>query len=155
MRRIKHQEGVSLVVALVVLLVITMIGISSVRLSTQDVIIASNEQQQMLIDQASESARKKVVSFYNVYKWIDDETTPDVQSRQLGSGNIQSNVVITRGAKYTCFGQDGEAMSIGPSTNKCRVYTFAIDSVLLGTGAHTKLIKGEGKELPASVGSGL
>ena len=155
MRKIKNQQGVSLVIALVVLLVITMIGISSVRLSSQDIIIASNEQQQMMISQASESARKKVVSFYNVYRWINDETLPDEQIQELNTGRVRSNVVITRGEIYNCFGQSGEAMSLGPGASKCRVYTFDIDSKLLGTGARNRLFKGEGKEIPTVAGDGF
>ncbi len=155
---IKKQKGASLIIALVVLLVITILGISSVRLSSQDLIIASNEQQQMMVFQATESARKQVVNFYNVYKWIDDETTPSTLTQQINSGNVRSDITITRGAAYTCFGQagqEGEANSIGVGTNKCRVYTFAIDSQLLGTGARAKLFKGEGKELPSTVGNGI
>ncbi len=154
-RQLQYQAGVSLIVALVVLLVITMLGISSVRLSSQDLIIASNEQQQMMVSQASESAKRKVVNFYNVYKWIDDGTTPDIQTRELDTGRVKSAVTITRGAEYTCFGQSGEAASIGPDATRCRIYTFSIDSTLQGTGARDQLFKGEGKELPAFAGNGL
>ncbi len=156
MKKIKNrQSGASLIIALVVLLVITMLGISSVRLSSQDIIIASNEQQQMLVSQASESASRKVVNFYNVYKWLEDETMPSVQTRQLTSGSVKSDITITRGTKYTCFGQSGEAMSIGPGATQCRVYTFAINSILVGTGARHQLFKGEGKELPSIAGDGI
>ncbi len=155
MRRIKYQAGASLIAALVVLLVITMIGISGVRLSTQDLMIASNEQQQMMVSQASESASNKVVNFFNVYQWIEDETLPDIQARVLDSGSVKSEVSIGRGAKYTCFGQSGEAMSLGPSATKCRVYTFDINSTLVGTGARDRLFKGEGKELPSVAGGGF
>lgn len=148
----KHQSGVSLIVALVVLLVITILGISSVRLSSQDLMIASNEQQQMMVSQASESASRKTAIFYNVYKWLEDGTQPDTQTRQVTSGNITSDVEISRGAEYICFGQSGEAMSIGPGSTRCRVYTFAIDSRLAGTGARDRLYKGQGKELPAATG---
>ena len=149
----KNQHGASLVIALVILLVITILGISSVRLSSQDLIIASNEQQQMMVFQATESARKRVVSFFNVYRWVDDGTAPSSVTRQMDFGNITSNVEITRGAKYVCFGQSGEAMSLGPDANKCRVFTFDIDSRLVGTGASDQLFKGEGKELPNTAGS--
>lgn len=155
MKIIKNQQGASLVIALVILLVITILGISSVRLSSQDLIIASNEQQQMMVHQAAESAKKQVVNFYNVYKWIDDQTLPNTMTQQLNSGNVQSDITISRGATYTCFGQAGAANSVGIGTNKCRVYTFSINSQLLGTGARTQLFKGEGKELPAVVGNGI
>lgn len=145
----KDQKGASLVIALVILLVITILGISSVRLSTQDLIIATNELQQMLVFQATESARKKMVNFFNVYKWVDDGTTPDTEIQQLDLGRVSSTVVITRGATYPCFGQSGEAMSMGPDNTKCRIYTFDISSNLLGTGARDQLFKGEGKEIPS------
>ncbi len=155
MRNVKYQTGASLIIALVVLLITTMIGISAVRLSTQDLMIASNEQQKMMVAQASESARNKVVNFFNVYKWIEDETLPSIQTRQLDSGSVKSEVTIARGAKYICFGQSGEAMSIGPGATQCRVYTFDINSTLVGTGARDRLFKGEGKELPSMAGDGL
>ncbi len=148
----KYQTGVSLIVALVVLLVITILGISSVRLSSQDLMIASNEQQQMMVSQASESASRKTAIFYNVYKWLEDGTQPDTQTRQIMSGNVTSDVTITRGTDYICFGQSGEAMSLGPDATRCRVYTFSVDSKLVGTGARDRLFRGKGKELPAVTG---
>jgi len=155
MKTKKNQQGVALIVALVILLVITILGISSVRLSTQDLMIANNEQQQMFVAQATESARNRVVSFYNVIQWINDETTPETQTRSLSVGKVRSTVTITRGASYNCLGQSGEASSVGVGANRCRIYRFAIDSTLLGTGARQQLLKGEGKEYTVSAGNGL
>lgn len=142
-------------VALVVLLIITMLGISAARLSTQDLIIASNEQQMMMVTQASESARSKSVSFYNLFKWLDDGTLPAKQTQQLDTGSVESKIAVDVGEKYICYGQSGEAMSLGPGATWCRVYTFTVDSRLTGTGAHNRVMKGEGKELPSAAGNAL
>lgn len=155
MRILKKQEGVSLIVALVVLLIITILGISAARLSSQDLIIASNEQQQMMVSQASESARSKTVSFYNLFQWLENRTEPDIQTRSLSTGSVKSEITVDVGEQYVCYGQSGEAMSVGAGASLCRVYTFSVDSRLIGTGAYDRVIKGEGKELPSTAGNGL
>lgn len=145
----KNQQGVSLLITLIMLLVISMIGVSAVRMSSQDLMIASNEQQQMLVSQASESSRREVVSFYNLFLWLEDGTIPASRTHTLESGEIKTTIALTQGIDYPCLGQAGGAMSLGVGMNKCRAYNFQVKSRLQGTGAIAERYKSEGKELPS------
>ena len=138
---------------LVILLVISVLSMSSIRLSIMDVLISSNEEQQMLVSQASETASKKVVTFYHLFNWLDTGSEPAAVSREIKDAQVTSTVNLSAGDFYPCFGQSGEAMSLGPAAPKCRVYSFDIDSKIKGTGARSKLSKGEGKEFPNAHGN--
>ncbi len=148
MKKKSSQLGASLLVGLVILLVISILGISSVRLSILDTLMASNDEQQMLVTQTSETARKKVVNFYHLFKWIKNGDIPNEVTTTIKSTHIVSKVDLDSGEFYPCFGQIGEAMSLGPAAPKCRVFSFKIDSKIIGTGAQETLVKGEGKEFP-------
>lgn len=147
------QKGVSLLITLIMLMVISMIGVSAVRMSSQDLMIASNEQQQMLVNQTSESSRREVVSFYNLFQWLEEGTIPASRVHTLDSGEIKTTIALTQGIDYPCLGQSGEAMSIGAGMNKCRAYNFSVKSKLQGTGAIAERFKSEGKELPRVQGT--
>ncbi|CAA6813621.1 MAG: Unknown protein [uncultured Thiotrichaceae bacterium] len=145
----KKQDGVSLLITLIILLVISMIGVSAVRMSSQDLMIASNEQQQMLVNQASESSGREAVNFYNLFQWLEEGTIPASRTHTLESGEIKTTIALTQGIDYPCLGQSGEAMSLGVGVNKCRAYRFQVKSRLQGTGAIAERDKSEGKELPS------
>jgi hypothetical protein len=148
MNNTSSQQGASLLVGLVILLVISILGVSSVRLSILDTLMASNDEQQMLVTQTSETAKKQVVYFYHLFKWISEGENPDDITTTIKSTHISSRITLDSGEFYPCFGQAGEAMSLGPAAPKCRVFSFEIDSKIAGTGAQEKLVKGEGKEFP-------
>ena len=148
MKHKSSQQGASLFVGLLILLVISILGMSSVRLSIIDTMIASNDEQQMLVTQTSETVRKKVVYFYHLFQWIKEGDNPDDITTTIKSAKVFSKVTLDSGEFYPCFGQSGEAMSLGPAAPKCRVFSFKIDSKIAGTGAQETLVKGEGKEFP-------
>ncbi|MCK5895292.1 MAG: pilus assembly PilX N-terminal domain-containing protein [Cocleimonas sp.] len=148
MKNKSAQQGASLFMGLVILLVISILGISSVRLSILDTLMASNDEQKMLVTQTSETTKKKVVYFYYLFKWISANETPEKITTTMKSTTISSQVEINSGEFYPCFGQTGEAMSLGPAAPKCRVFSFEIESKIAGTGAQERLVKGEGKEFP-------
>jgi len=144
----QKEKGISLLIALVTLLILTLLGTAAVTMSSQDLIIAANEQQQIITFQETESVANKFVKFNNLVNWLKNETLPDAVTTDIENGKIISDFNITRGAKYPCMGISGEAMSLGPDAPICRTYNFAVDSHMKGTGVRSRRNRGEGKELP-------
>lgn len=60
--RTKHQQGMTLIMAMVMLVVITGIGASAVKLSTTDTLASSNSALQMLVFQGAESTLIRTAS---------------------------------------------------------------------------------------------
>ncbi|GAA0410869.1 hypothetical protein GCM10009133_19200 [Cocleimonas flava] len=58
----KHQKGIALIMALIMLLVITILGVSAVKMSTLDTQVAGNSIYSALVFQGAESALGKVMS---------------------------------------------------------------------------------------------
>lgn len=74
----QKQQGVVLFMALIMLLLITIIGLASVRMSSQDTLISGNSMFSLMVFQGAESALGKAVSendLYNIKEAAANGTT--------------------------------------------------------------------------------
>ena len=154
MKILKKQSGITLITSLVMLLVMTVLGITAIKLSTIDLIVAKNYQQQLAVYQAAESALRKDVKFYHLFEWMLDNTKHPGESTD--DGVVSETLVVDLDRDYICKGRQNLATSIGPDSPSCKLFMFTIDSYLEGTGAKARHYQGAGKQVPnASKGSYL
>ena len=151
---LKKQSGITLITSLVMLLVMTVIGLTAIRLSTIDLVVAKNYQHQLTVYQAAESALRKDVNFYHLYEWMLDNTKHPGETTD--EGVVSETLVVDLEKDYICKGRQNQATSIGPDAPSCKLFMFTIDSHLEGTGAKDRHYQGAGKQVPnASKGSYL
>ncbi|MGV6858179.1 MAG: pilus assembly PilX family protein [bacterium] len=72
----KQQQGAVLAIGLLILLVLTIIGVSAMRVSVLDERIAANAQFKMMTFQAAESALTSASSFENVSNFAETGQQP-------------------------------------------------------------------------------
>ena len=142
------QGGSTLLLALLMMLVITMLGVSSMRQTSQEILIASNAQQLMFVEQANATVTSEVATFYSLSQWLNDESQPANKVISQDWGDINSSSLITQGKNYYCLGNRGRANSIGVGKPKCRAFTFDVVSQLVGTGAKSGSATSVGVMLP-------
>ncbi len=153
-RKITKQSGITLVTSLVMLLVVTLLGITAIKLSKTDLIVARNYQQQLTVYQAAETKLRQDVNFYHLYEWMLDNTKHPEKAEDQNL--VSETLVVDLGRKYICKGRLSRAASIGPDAPPCKLFMFKIDSYLEGTGAKDSHYQGAGKQIPnASRGSYL
>jgi hypothetical protein len=146
------QRGSTLITTLVFLLVITIVSVSAVKISIFDILVAGNEQQQMVVYVSTETVLSKKVNFFTfvnklpLYTDTPSSLTTDSVNEVDMSGNISKTKI-----KYSCHGLDGKGgNSLGPGANDCRVYDFWITGHKKGSGAKDLHVQGVGKEVPAA-----
>lgn len=141
---LKKQKGMTLVVAMIMLLVITGVGVSAVKLTSTDTMAAGNSVLDMLAFQAAESTLIKTASFNDLYdidkaatgtvRIVDKSALPD-ESIVGGKGVLKSAASVTvvddiddlcpiasgviNGVGFGCFIFEKEATSktLGASAN--------------------------------------
>ncbi len=77
--RIHKQSGIALVMALIMLLLITVIGVASVRMTSADTQVSGNSMFALMVFQGAESALGKVASnddYSNILSAASDRTGP-------------------------------------------------------------------------------
>lgn len=140
----------TLVTSLMMLIVMTVLGITAMKLSAVDLIVAKNHQHQLTVYQAAESSLRKDVNFFNWYQWMLDNTQHPGETDN--EGLVTDTQVVDLDRYYICKGRSGLASSIGSNSPPCKLYMFSIDSRLQGTGAKDRHFQGAGKEVPTPSG---
>ena len=141
----KRQMGLTLITSLILLLGMTIIGVTAVRLSTVDLRVAHNYQQQLSVYQEAETKIQREVSFYRLHDWMmEDKQPPDTHKDSMTSKASVSDLERS----YPCKGRSSLANSLGPDAPACKVFLFTIDSEMEGSGAKESHFKGAGKQFP-------
>lgn len=144
-KKYRTQAGMTLVTSLMMLLVMTILGVTAIRLSSVDLLIANNYQHQLSVYQAAKSANSTNSNLYNLYTWITVKQDPaDISEKEVVSKTGVADLDI----QYPCRGRGDLASSIGPNAPPCNLYMFSIDSRIKGTGAKDTHYQGAGKEVP-------
>jgi hypothetical protein len=149
------QKGATLFTALAILTVLTIVSLSSARMSIIDIKVASNDEQQMMIYQEAENALKKITKPVKLYEWIEArrEDTSAKGIDDIITVNLTAKTNITNiETEYACVGK-GSAVSIGPEVPSCELYDFHIDINKEGSGTRDIHHRGAGKEVPHNGGS--
>jgi Tfp pilus assembly protein PilX len=151
----KKQKGATLFTALMMLIVLTIVSISSTRMSILDIKVSRNDEQQMMMYQEAENALKKITKPIKLYEWIEARRANSSAKgiADIDASHTKAKANITNlNTEYACIGKGG-AVSIGPEVPFCGLYDFHIDINKKGTGSRDIHHRGAGKEMPHNGGS--
>jgi len=144
-KNIKRQSGITLITSLMMLLAMTIIGVTAIKVSSVDLLIASNYQEQLSAHQEAKTKTRREVSFYRLHDFVMAETQPP----NTVKGAMVSKAEVTNlNSEYPCKGRSFLANSLGPDAPPCRLFMFAVDANLKGSGAKENHYQGAGKQYP-------
>ena len=146
----KKQEGMVLIVALIMLLLITFLGVSAVNRSGISTQVSGNSMYSMLVYQGAESTLARSVSNEDLSNlaaailvrpvdyavpvlYLPDETV-------TGGGTINSSATIAYQGRYGCPISSNVATS---TLFDCQIYDIDARSKLKSTGAKGRHIEGK------------
>jgi type IV pilus assembly protein PilX len=89
------QQGVALVVSLIILVSLTMLGLTSIQRTTTDLSMAGNQREIGLMFQAAEMGLVQAEDFIE-----NSNTNADFSDPSLGLHTVQANVTTYNGPKY-------------------------------------------------------
>ena len=151
----KKEQGATLFSALAILSVLTIVSLSSARMSIMDIRVASNDEQQLMMYQEAENALKRITKPVKLYDWIearrDDSSAKGIDDMESAGLKAKTNITDLN-TEYACVGKGG-AVSIGPGVPFCELYDFHVDINKQGLGTRDVHHRGAGKEVPHNNGS--
>ncbi len=151
----KHQQGVALVISLIMLLVITVLGVSAVRMSSLDTQIAGNSIYSILVFQGAESALSRSASTKNWFNLITPASDRTLDSK-IAAENFPAEDVIGGGKLNSSGSVKYETVLNGPVFNgvanssefNYQVFRFSAQSRLVSTGASDRHTEGRAVQIP-------
>ncbi len=156
--RLKKQHGVVLIVALIFLLLISILGISAMRVTNNNTKIAGNSMFSMLVYQGAESTLAHSVSVGSEKHLIDavlsNDAVYNVPNDVLnGSGKTVNGTSLSMKSSATITPIPGTlpcpvSESATSSIYKCRAVEISARTTLPGTGALARHIEARTKEIP-------
>ena len=158
-RMYKKQQGVVLLWALAILLVLTLLSISSVKVSNINTRVAGNSMASMMVFQGVESTLSKTANTnYILQAAVNtpgrNKAVPaaDLPNEALSGGSLSSNDSVAYVGYAPCPAVNGIAMSTNASPSAggvtCQIYQVDAESRLSGTGAKAKHLLGIAKIVP-------
>lgn len=141
----KNQSGITLITSLMMLLTMTIIGVTAIKISSVDLLVANNFQQQLAVYQEAETKSRREVNFLRLHSWMMDEQQPPTTTK---NSLVSKASVVDLERQYPCKGQSNLANSLGPDAPACKVFMFSIDAKMNETGAKEKHFNGSGKQFP-------
>ncbi|MEE9445137.1 MAG: pilus assembly PilX N-terminal domain-containing protein [Cocleimonas sp.] len=151
-----NQQGATLVTSMMMLVVMTIVGVSAAKVSSIDVLVAGNEQQKMMLFQTTQSDLNDLSTPLKLFAPLVGEVGEDDSKAEFDSNGkytvststVKVAVITDLNTEYKCEGVNGKAVSIGPSTPPCRLYDFSVSTKKLNSGARESAHRGAGKEVP-------
>lgn len=142
----KNQTGATLVVSLMLLVVMTIVGVSVTKLSSVDVLVAGNEQQQLELFQTTQTDLNLLTTPVKLFDPLVDDTlfVNDVYVLTQESGSSKTEQ-ITELYEYGCKGIGGRAVTFG---TPCRLFNFKVDTTGPYKTGRDSGSRGAGKEIP-------
>ncbi len=149
------QQGSTLITALMMLLVMTIIGISAVKMSSINIIIAGNDQQKLMLKQVADTKLINLATPVKLLPPLLDNTlfvetdgrmvytTPDVERLSP----LADEYITDMGRLYGCEGIGGKAVSVG---TPCKLFDFKIIATTALGLSKEERSRGAGKEVPAT-----
>ena len=150
------QQGATLVTSLMMLTIMTIVGVSAVKVSSTEILIAGNEQEKMKLFQTTQTDLNELSTPLELLTplvgEVDDEQNQaefDANGEYTVSTSATKTATITdMDTEYKCEGVNGEAVSIGPSSPPCRLFDFRVNTKKLHSSARATVRRGAGKEVP-------
>lgn len=153
-----HQQGIALVMALIMLLLITVLGVSAARMSGLDTQVAGNSMYSMMVFQGAESALGRAISADSTTrKWYYLKEASDRSGKEQVDTTNFPDELVTGGAKLDSeITVEYETILNGPVFNnvanssdfKYQVFRYSADTKLLSTAARDKHIEGRAVQMP-------
>ncbi len=154
----KKQRGATLITSLMMLVVMTIAGVSAVKVSTVDILSASNDQQRMMVFQETANKLKAVANTAGVFKAFnsDGDFTGNVSAdsnkfKMTDSTEGVSEIVTDTKRRVECY-RSGNGTTIG--SVDCRVFDFEVEVKKSYSSARDKQHRGVGKAVPKSGSKG-
>ncbi|RVU84037.1 hypothetical protein EOL70_14635 [Leucothrix sargassi] len=138
------QTGMTLITSLMMLLVITILGVTAIKISSTDLLIASNYQKKLHVYQAAESKIQKDVDFYWLYQWMTNNINAPEDEK---NGIVTSSEIVDIKKEYQCT-PNNLATSLGPDSTPCRIFMFQVKASMKTSGAKEAHYQGAGKLTP-------
>lgn len=138
------QRGATLFTALVFITLMTLVGVSAAKISMLDVLIAGNNQQQVMLYQQTENELTTLTTPVKLLRTLALKGISDEWVYQVTATKKITNKVT----KYDCEA-GGAATSIGSgNTSKCLLFDFEARERVPNSSANDKHNRGAGKEIP-------
>jgi Tfp pilus assembly protein PilX len=142
----RKQKGVVLLWALGILLVLTIISVSSVKVSNVNTMVSGNSLASMMVYQGAESTLSKVANTNyvkeaaeNIPSKMKQIAAADLPNESVSGGSLSSTANVAFIDYTPCPAASGLAMSTSASASAggvtCQLYGFEVESRLRGTGA--------------------
>jgi hypothetical protein len=141
----KRQSGITLITSLMMLLAMTIISVTAIKISSVDLLVAHNYQQQLSVYQEAETKIRREVSFYRLHDWMMEDKQPPETTKDA---MVSKAEVMDLEREYPCKGKSSLANSLGPNSPSCKVFLFSIDANMKGSGAQESHFQGAGKQFP-------
>ncbi len=158
-----YEHGSVLLWGLVILLILTVIGVTATRMAATDTRIAGNQMMYMLTFQGADSMLRRSFNLYQVLQTASNGTVPEtynklaVKVRVLDAYNdptskVSANGQMAMSEAESCPPLKGIAMSTEMTSDaggvSCRVFTTEAEASLSGTGAQSEHSEGILKPVP-------
>lgn len=147
------QKGVVLLWALAILLVLTILSISSLKVSNVNTKLAGNSMSSMLVYQGAESTLSKTANLFYINEAANNMPDrskavpePDLPSETVSGGSLVSTASLAFIGEGPCPAFNNVAMSSTVIT--CHIYQVDAESRLKGTGARGMHSLGIAKPVP-------
>ncbi|MCF6190049.1 MAG: pilus assembly PilX N-terminal domain-containing protein [Cocleimonas sp.] len=157
------QTGATLITSLVFLLLMTIVSVSATKISLLDVLVSSNEQQQMVLFQTTANQLKQLTHIAKLNQtfestgFVGNVSGEDDQYKFTSDFNTDNNIteIITElpVKNYDCE-RNGVAGSMGPSAPKCDLYDFQVRRAGQNSAAKDRHHHGAGKMVPSGGSKG-
>lgn len=157
----KQKGAATLLISIFLLFVLTIVGVSAVKITSLDTLIAGNDQQKMILFQETETRLKQLASIQRLSQTFTatgftNNVTDDPQQYVFDEtakwpGFKES--IYDMQANYPCE-QGGSAMSLGPNMPVCDLYSFQVNARKKNMGVKDKHHRGAGKMVPSKSGNG-
>lgn len=149
------QSGVTLITSLILLLIMTIVGVSATKVSSLNLLIAGNDQQRMRISQLTQN---QITQFVTTENLVTTFTAAGFQPSagqtnsyifdQVVDGEIKEDKAITdKNYKFVCK-RNGLASSIGADAPKCDLYDYYLTLKSTRSSARSRRHQGAGKMVP-------
>jgi hypothetical protein len=150
------QAGVTLITSMMLLVIMTIIGVSATKVSSMSALISGNDQQQMLLAQTLNSKLPQFASVDTLEKTLSStgftpsagETNKYVFSQVSNDGYKVDKEVTDLAYNYACK-RNGKASDIGPDAPSCDLYDFHIGLKRSSSNAKDTRHQGSGKMVPS------
>jgi len=154
MKAIHKQNGIALVMSLIMLLLITIVGVASVRMTSLDTQVSGNSLYSLMVFQGAESGLGKIASNDDISN-IRDAALNTADSRPIPDSYFTPIETVNDGAELNTKGViafesdvDGlygglpNAVGVGEAGIKYRIFRTTVETKLNATAAKAVHIEG-------------